>query len=209
MTTLMQASHHWATRPADERFASLLDMQDFVTRQREISHSTVLSTRKIEVIPDPQDPRMRGLLIGADGGPLAGSMMAPTHWSFGQLCSRAATPSPASYFRECRVPAPLIADCLNYNLRFTRDVEEVGLLATSDELRAVNGARYGRIWNAEIVDTLVDKFGDGVSGQWRVPGEFGRRGSGDPGNNTPFPGGPGMFVFFADEDRPSQVARRQ
>jgi hypothetical protein len=28
---------------------------------------------------------------------------------------------------------------------------------------------------AEVVDTLVEKFGDGVSGQWRVPGEFGSR----------------------------------
>src|SRR5690348_12602412 len=90
MTTLMQASHQWATRPADERFTSLLDMQDFVTRQREMSRSTVLSTRKIEVTPDPQDPKMRGLMIGVDGGSLAGSTVAPTHWSFGQLCSRAA-----------------------------------------------------------------------------------------------------------------------
>jgi hypothetical protein len=31
MTTLMQASRQWATRPADERYASLLDMQNTMT----------------------------------------------------------------------------------------------------------------------------------------------------------------------------------
>jgi hypothetical protein len=29
MTTLMQASRQWATRPADERFLSLLELQAF------------------------------------------------------------------------------------------------------------------------------------------------------------------------------------
>ncbi len=203
MTTLMRASHQWASRPADERFISLLELQDFATRQRAMSRSTVLSSRRIEVTPDPEDPQMRGLLIGVNG-----ATMVPTHWSFGQLCSRAATPSPASYFRESRVPSPLIADCLNYNLRFTRDVEEVGILATENELRAVNGARYGRIWNADIVDTLVDKFGDGVSGDWRVPGEFGERVTVDKANTTLFASDRDMFVFLADEDRRIEVAGR-
>jgi hypothetical protein len=203
MSTLMRASHQWASRPADERFISLLELQDHVTRQRETSRSTVISSRKIEVHPDPEDPQLRGLLVEAGC-----SAMVPTHWSFGQLCSRAASPSPSAYFRENRVPAPLIADCLNYNLRFTRDIEEVGILATGDELRAVNGARYGRIWNAEIVDTLVDKFGDGVSGHWRVPGEFGRRVNVDRQNTTLFASDRDMFVFLADEDRRIEVAGR-
>jgi hypothetical protein len=48
-------------------------------------------------------------------------------------------------------------------------------LAEAAELRSVNGPNYGRIYDAEVVNTLVEKFGDGVSGQWRVPGEFGSR----------------------------------
>ena len=32
-----------------------------------------------------------------------------------------------------------------------------------------------RIWDAHVVDALVERFGDGISGYWRVPGEFGRR----------------------------------
>jgi hypothetical protein len=39
----------------------------------------------------------------------------------------------------------------------------------------VAGPNYGRVWNVEVVEMLIDKFGDGISGDWRVPGEFGKR----------------------------------
>jgi hypothetical protein len=78
----------------------------------------------------PSDPGHPDLFLGIERGPLAGQQLAPTHQAFGQVCRLAATPSPASYFRESRLPAPIIADALNYNLRFTRDVEDVGVLAT-------------------------------------------------------------------------------
>src|SRR5579862_264729 len=173
------------------------------------------------VLPDDQDPKHRGLFLGVDKGPLAGQMLAPTHWAFGQLCSLAATPSPASYFRESRLPAPLIADALNYNLRFTRDDEDVGVLATlggedtgygvpaGGELRAATGPAYGRIWNADIIDALVEHFGDGVSGHWRVPGEFGQRVNVTRENTTLFASDRDMFVFLADEDRRIEVPDRR
>jgi hypothetical protein len=73
--------------------------------------------------------------------------------------------SPASYFRDTNMPAPVIADCLNYNLRFTRGVEDVGILLTEDghvnELRAVNlthraapsGAGIPRIYGTVVFPT--------------------------------------------------------
>jgi hypothetical protein len=158
--------------------------------------------------PDPADSTHRGLLIEARDPAFDGSVISPTHWSFGQLCSLAATPSPASYFRDSRLPAEIIADALNYNLRFTRDVDEVKLLSTPDELRALNGPNYGRIWNAEVVDMLVGEFGDGVSGHWRVPGEFGRRVTVSRDNTTLFASDRNMFVFLADEERRIEVAGR-
>src|SRR5712692_6700602 len=124
MTTLTQAHRQWASRPADERFTSLTELQAFAALSRQTSRSKVVSTREIELIPDDGDHK--GLLIGARDGTQA----APTHWSFGQLCSLASTPSPASYFRESGLPTPIIADCLNYNLRFTRGVEDVKLLVS-------------------------------------------------------------------------------
>src|SRR5438046_4097276 len=117
MTTLMQASRQWASRAADERYASLLDLQSTMTRRRERSRSTVESTRALTVLPDESDPLHRGLYLGIERGPLAGQLLAPTHQAFGQICTLAATPSPASYFRESRVPSEIIADALNFNLR--------------------------------------------------------------------------------------------
>jgi hypothetical protein len=103
------------------------------------------------------------MVVGDDAHDAA----ALTHWSFGQLCSLASpSNSPASYFRDTNMPAPVIADCLDYNLRFTGGVEDVGILLTEDgqvnELRAVNlthraapsGAGIPRIYgNGGISDT--------------------------------------------------------
>jgi hypothetical protein len=208
MTTLMQAHRQWMSRAPDERFTSLLDMQAFKRRLRDNSRSHVLSSRKVNVQP-MDDPR--GLQIMGGSFPAA----APTHWSFGQLCSLASPGnSPASYFRETNMPAPIIADCLNYNLRFSGGVEDIGLLVTSNdegsvnELRSVNGPSYGCVYDADVVDALVDRFGDGVSGTWRVPGEFGVKVTIDKGNTTLY-ASDRMFVFLADEDNRIEIPGRR
>ena len=83
MTILMQASRQWTSRPADERYASLLDMQSTMTRRRERSRAAVESTRALTVVPHESDPLHRGLYLGIERGPLAGQLLAPTHQAFG------------------------------------------------------------------------------------------------------------------------------
>ena len=111
------------------------------------------------------------------------------------------------------MPGPMIADCLNCNLRFTRGVEEYRRPLTrgddGSELRSVNGPNYGRVYDADVVDALVDKFGDGVSGQWRVPGEFGNRVTVTKDNTTLFASDRDMFVFLADEDNRIEIPNRR
>jgi hypothetical protein len=211
-TTLHQASQQWMSRPADERFLSLIDMQAFKRRVRERSTANVISSRKLAIAPASSEgaPTTHGLVVlGPNGVPTA-----PTHWSFGQLCSLASPGnSPASYFRETRMPAPMIADCLNYNLRFTRGVEEIGVLLTQgddfSELRSVNGPNYGRVYDADVVDALVARFGDGVTGQWRVPGEFGKAVNVTKDNTTLYASDRDMFVFLADEENRIEIPNRQ
>ncbi len=212
MTELMQAHRQWMSRAADERFTSLLDMQAFKRRLRDNSRSQVISSRGLSVRPVEDDARALEIMGYGNGLPAA----APTHWSFGQLCGLASPGnSPASYFRETQMPAPMIADCLNYNLRFTRGVEDIGVLLTTNEdssvneLRSVNGPNYGRIYDAEVVDTLVDRFGDGVSGQWRVPGEFGNRVTITKDNTTLFASDRDIFVFLADEENRIELPNRR
>jgi hypothetical protein len=118
MTTLMQAHRQWMSRASDERFTSLLEMQDFKRRLRDNSRSQVISSRGIAVRPVEDDARALQIMGYGNGLPAA----APTHWSFGQLCSLASPGnSPASYFRETQMPAPMIADCLVSACRWCRE----------------------------------------------------------------------------------------
>src|ERR1700680_3835920 len=121
MTIEMKASHQWRTRPHDERFTSLTELAEFTRKQRDNSRSVVVSTRRLRVLPNETD-QLRGLFVEE---PNAQTM--PTNWSFGQLEQLAG--APAAYLRD--MPAPIAADCLNYGLRFNRNVEEVGLLTTA------------------------------------------------------------------------------
>lgn len=214
MTTLMQCSHQWMKRPSDERFTSLPDLYNAVKTQRENSIQGVVSSRKIEVQPHPADER-RGITIAGDHG-----FADPTHFSFGQLASLAG--APAGYLRS--LPAPIAADAMNYGLRFGRDAQDIGILRTRGtaavnddgsgvvehvELRAATGPRYGRIWNEEIVGALMQKFGDGRTGQFKVPGEFGKQVPITKENTTLYGSDRDIFVFLADEENRMTVRDRR
>lgn len=202
MATLMQANRQWATRPDDERFVSLIDMDNHFRHLRSISKAAVVSTRAISLVPDADN---KGLQIV--GG--AGVGYAPTHQAFGQLATLAG--APAGYLRT--LPSPLAADALNYGLKFNRQAEDVGLLLTKNGdsvLRAATGPNYGRIWNQEVTTALVNAFGDGVSGDgFRVPGEFGKAVNVTKDNTTLFAGDRDMFVFLADERNRIEMPNRR
>lgn len=203
MSNLMQANHQWLNRPSDERFVSLLEMQAAMKLNRANSHQKVISSRQIEA--RPVDGDTQGLVIvGPNGTPVA-----PSNWAFGQLSQLAG--APPSYLRN--LPAPIAADCLNYGLQFTRDIEDVGVLLRRQEngpvLAAATGPNYGRVWNSTMADALVGRFGDGVTGDFRVPGEFGKRVEITKANTTIYAGDRDMFVFLADEEHRIEVPNRR
>lgn len=205
MSTLMKASNQWATRPNDQRFTSLTALHEAVKTSRARSAQKVLSSRGLQAVAVPGDHD--GLMVvGPNGVPVN-----TTHWSFGQLANRAG--APAGYLRT--LPGALAADNINYGLHHVRDVEELGILLTYDEerqsaeLRAVTGPNYGRIWNQTITQALVDRFGDGLTGDFRVPGEFGERVEVTKENTTLYASDRDMFVFLADEEHKIEVPNRR
>lgn len=204
MTTLMKASTQWMNRPADERFVSLLDLHAHCVGARERSVGKVLSSRGITATP--MDGTIDGLqVVGPNGGPVN-----LTHWSFGQLASRAG--APAGYLRQ--LPAPIAADCVNYGIKHARAADELGVLLYKgtegpNELRAVTGPNYGRVWNAQITQSLVERFGDGLTGDFRVPGEFGVAVDVTKANTTLYASDRDMFVFLADEEHRIEVPNRR
>jgi len=201
MSTLMQASHQWATRPAEERFISLLEMQAKLTADRAISRARVVSSKSLRVVPAADN---QGLLIE---GP-SGHQFAPSNWAFGQAANLVG--APARYLRE--LPSPLAADCLNFGLQVERDALDVGVLLSQNEesiIRAMTGPNYGRIWDVDVVNALVNQFGDGVTGQWKVPGEFGRHVPVTRENTTLYSGDRDMFVFLCDEENRIELPNRR
>lgn len=199
---LSQASQQWATRPADERFLSLLEMQSHFEAMRAQSREVVCSSRRIQAVPMPDN---KGLMIHGPNG----TGYAPTNWAFGQLAQL--SESPAGYLRT--LPSPIAADCINFGLQFKRDIEDVGVLLYKNGnavMRAATGPNYGRIWNADILNGLVDRFGDGVSGDFRVPGIFGKALTDVTKQNTTlYAGDRDMFVFLADEEHRVEVPNRR
>lgn len=197
---LMQASNQWMTRPDDERFTSLTAMRNHFDQVRQECRETTVSSRKIHFEP----VETRGLVYCDQSG----KNHFPTHWAFGQLATLAE--APAGYLRT--LPAPIAADCLNYGLQFKRQIEDVGLLLQSNganSVRAATGPKYGRIWNNDILAQLIARFGDGVSGAFRVPGEFGRAVVVTKENTTLFAGDRDFFVFLADEQNRIEIPNRR
>ena len=58
MTTLMQASQQWRSRPADERFMNLVEMQQVMHARRQLSTQDIVTTRKLALYPAPDDEQI-------------------------------------------------------------------------------------------------------------------------------------------------------
>lgn len=193
-TNLYQCHQQWASRPADQRFTSLTELNEFCKHAKDHSASKTIASRLLSVAPIAEDPDHKALVaMGPKGEP---TML--TNWTFGQIAQLAKVP--AGYMKE--LPADLAADCVNYGLR-TRDVEDVKVLLYKNgggpELRAVTGPNYGRVWNATITDALVRRFGNGRDGDFRIPGEFGQEVEITKQNTTLYASDRDLFVFLADE----------
>lgn len=200
-TTIMDCSRQWASRPADERYLSLDDMQQHFDKVRSYSRAKVISNRQLTAQPTEDN---KGLIVL---GP-EGNAFSPTNWAFGQMAQRAK--APAGYLQS--IPAPIAADCINYGLKYARDVEDIGVLLQQNGdsiLRAVTGPSYGRVWNGDIVQRLRRYFGDGVTGDFKVPGEFGVDVPVTKDNTTLYASDRDMFVFLADEKRRIEIANRR
>lgn len=202
---ITRASQEWSTRPDDQRFLSLDDMQAFLDDQRAHSRAVVVPSRHINVSPGVTD-------TGAIDGKLLitgpnGSAYTPTHFSFGQLSTLVG--APAGYLRK--LPPPLVADALNYGL-MTREIDDVGVLLQKNgeaTVRSFTGPNYGRVWSGDITRELRGRFGNGVDGDFRVPGEFGREVMVSKANTTLYASDRDMFVFLADEKNRIEIPDRR
>ncbi|MEA2753818.1 MAG: hypothetical protein QOJ54_107 [Aliidongia sp.] len=158
-----RVSSEWFSRPDDERYLSLSELYAAVRARADRATARTVESGAIRVDASRDDAERLALIL-----PGRVRSVAPTHWSFGQLCSLVGAPS--GYLRD--LPAPLAGINLQHGL--LRHRELVKTLETDDgrlELRAVTGPDYGRIWDHELVSAVMKIAGDGVGDtRWKVPG---------------------------------------
>ncbi|CDZ56605.1 hypothetical protein [Neorhizobium galegae] len=159
-----RVSSEWFSRPDDERFLSLTELYETVRSRAERAHARTVESAAIRVEATRDNAERLELVVPGRHQPIA-----PTHWSYGQLCSLVG--APAAYMRQ--LPAPLAAINLQHGLLNHR-AELVKTLEIHDgrvELRAVTGPEYGRIWDHELVSAIMKIAGNGTGDTiWKVPG---------------------------------------
>ncbi len=159
-----RVSSEWFSRPDDERYLSLSDLYAAVRARADRATARTVESRAIRVEASRDDAERLALIVPGRDEPIA-----PTHWSFGQMCSMVG--APASYMRQ--LPAPLAGINMQHGLLSHR-AELVKTLEADDgriELRAVTGPDYGRIWDHELVAAVMKIAGEGTGDtRWKVPG---------------------------------------
>lgn len=159
-----RVSSEWFSRPDDERFLGLTELYDAVKQRADRATARTVESRAVRVEATRDNAERLSLIVPGQEQPIA-----PTHWSFGQLCSLVS--APATYMRQ--LPAPLAGINLQHGLLSHR-AELMKTLETEDgrvELRAVTGPDYGRIWDHELVAAVMKIAGNGTGDtMWKVPG---------------------------------------
>ncbi|MGX0964271.1 hypothetical protein AB7M63_004720 [Bradyrhizobium japonicum] len=159
-----RVSSEWFARSDDERYLNLKDLYEAVRGRAERAQARIVESRAIRVEASRENSERLALVV-----PGRDERVAPTHWSFGQLCTLVGAPT--SYLRQ--LPAALSAINLQHGLLSHR-AELVKTLEAENgriELRAVTGPDYGRIWDHELVAAVMKIAGNGAGDtRWKVPG---------------------------------------
>lgn len=159
-----RVSSEWFSRPDDERYLSLSTLYAAVRARADRATARTVETRTLRVEASRDNAERLALIVPGREEPIA-----PTHWSFGQMCSLVG--APAGYMRQ--LPAPLAGINMQHGLLSHR-AEFVKTLEADDgriELRAVTGPDYGRIWDHELVAAVMKIAGEGTGDtRWKVPG---------------------------------------
>lgn len=191
MNNLYKAHHEWATRGPDERFLDLESLRAATQGYKNISN-------ELDQLP------LNRLGAVNDNGKLklampSGFQLDMTNWSFGQLCRMSGAPT--EYMRK--LPAPVVALNLNYGLRQLSDDIDVKMLYSrngTNQARAFNGVNYGRIWDVDVVDALMNN----IDSRWSVPLSV-YNGVNSLEATTLYASDRDVFVFLTDETRPITV----
>jgi hypothetical protein len=201
MTNIGTASHQWATRPDDQRFASLADLKQAVLQRKRESWTATPTTGSLRVVP--ADSGAIGIQV-YDGTKGEERILEPTNWSFNQLCQYAQ--APAAYLRK--LPAELTSINLQWGLERSPLREDSLVLAQSNgtnHLRAMTSTSYGRIWDHEVVEAVERVNPDG---RWQIPAASYTT-TNPKRATTLYASDRDVFIFLVDPKNPVEVGQEQ
>src|SRR3954469_15618570 len=188
--TAYTAHREWASRPPDERYASVHALYDAArARHARIEERTTETVDlRTEVIDDDD------LVICNTSARTA----ALTHWSFGQLATIAS--APPSYLRT--LPASIASQAINYGLqRFAREQYQLFIERTAPwTVHAITSPRYARVPHHELAARVLALMAQHPA--WHLPlgykdGEFGA----EKVPSGAYLGDRDMFLFLVDGNR--------
>jgi hypothetical protein len=204
-----EVSRQWASRRPDHRYTSISALRTAVAARKDAATESVVNSRKIEFlapIPTTADDT-NVLTVGLPGGVEVGA----THWAFNQAAQLAK--APAGYLRT--LPSQIVSDALTHGMRYNRSGEEVKSYVIGDELCALTGRDYGRIWDDEVAEAVQIIAGDGTGDmRWKIPGVLNwSTMTYDPeapvtiDSTTLYASDRDVFMFLVDDRNPIEVGK--
>jgi hypothetical protein len=184
------AHREWASRPPDERYASVQALHDAARARRDRTEERTIETGEF-----------RTEAVGHDALALreaSGRTAALTHWSFEQFASIAG--APPKYLRS--LPASIASDAINYGLRRqARDQHKLFVDQVEPwTIHAVTSQRYARVHHDELAARVLDLMD--LHPAWHLPlgykdGEYGA----EKVPSGAYLGDRDMFLFLVDGNR--------
>ena len=187
--TAYTAHREWASRPLDERYASVHALYQAARARRERTEERDIVTAdfRTEAVDDD-------LVLHQASGRTA----SLTHWSFGQLAIIAG--APAQYLRT--LPAAIASNAVNFGLQRQRREQHKLLVERTAPwtVRAITSQRYARVHHDELASRVLDLMAGHPA--WHLPlgykdGEYGA----ERVPSGAYLGDRDMFLFLVDGNR--------
>ena len=203
---ISKVSSQWFSRPDDQRFLSLSELESAVHKRSAAASQEIVDVKSIYVDADRNNPD--ALTLGFNNV----TNISPNHWSFGQLSSLAG--APAGYMRK--LPSTIAGINLQYGLQNLR-AENVKMFYNPDdeELYAATGTEYGRVFDHELVSAIRKIAGNGTGDtRWKVPGlldwtthRYNPFVDLTKQNTTLYASDRDVFVFLVDDTHPIEIGK--
>jgi hypothetical protein len=188
--TAYTAHREWATRPPDERYASVHALYEAARARHARLEERPIETGEFRTEADDTDD----LVMRESSGRTA----TVTHWSFGQLAIIAG--APPSYLRT--LPATIASSAINYGLqRHARDEHQLFVERDAPwTVHAITSPRYARVHHHELAARVLDLMS--LHPAWHLPlgykdGEYGA----ERVPSGAYLGDRDMFLFLVDGNR--------